>query len=460
MVIILKKKIMKNILKIIFKNNYRNVTKKLFLGSLWVLCFFSININPENIHKLNFTQILRLIIPLLFILLFFFLNFKRKIIFFCKEKFFIFYPFIAYIILGTFFIFLQPNINSYHNIYWGILMITPFIYIYLFKNNSEQLQIFLILSLLLILSAFIYFFSKIIILMIQHREIIHLYGISTPDFGYINANENFGPRSSGLARMSLILYISLLIYLIANQNKPLHTNLFIIFCIILGSITLAFQSRVINFIFILFSFLLIIFLLKRKELFSNKLILFLIITPIILASIFNNFSFKNTNDPRHEFMKTETSFLKKSRSIISQTIIRDDNNYNFSSNRFNIWKKTLEISKKNIFVGYGFQADRKLLKESTHNIYLYSLICGGIISMFLVIFISIRATWISFAILFYFKDSRNIYSFFNLVPPFLILLFFLRGILETSYGIYSIDYLLFILCFIMNEQNYKKNIRS
>jgi hypothetical protein len=451
---------MKNILKIIFKNNYRDVTKKLFLGSLWVLCFFSININPENIHKLNFTQILRLIIPLLFILLFFFLNFKRKIIIFCKEKFFIFYPFIAYIILGTFFIFLQPNINSYHNIYWGILMITPFIYIYLFKNNSEQLQIFLILSLLLILSAFIYFFSKIIILMIQQREIIHLYGISSPDFGYINANENFGPRSSGLARMSLILYISLLIYLIANQNKPLHTNLFIIFCIILGSITLAFQSRAINFIFIFFSFLLIMFLLKRKELFSNKLILFLIITPIILASIFNNFSFKKNNDPRYEFLNTETSFLKKSRSIISQTIIRNDNNYNFSSNRFEIWKKTLEISKKNIFVGYGFQADRKLLKDSTHNVYLYSLICGGIISIFLVIFISIRATWISFAILFYFTDSRNIYSFFNLVPPFLILLFFLRGILETSYGIYSIDYLLFILCFIMNEQNYKKNISS
>ena len=449
---------MKNILKIIFKNNYKDITKKLFLGSLWILCFFSININPENIDKLNFTQILRLIIPLLFILLFFFLNFKRKIIFFCKEKFFIFYPFIAYIILGTFFIFLHPNINSYHNIYWGILMITPFLYIYLFKNNSEQLQIFLILSLLLILSVFIYYFSKIIILMVEQKEIIHLYGISSPDHNYKNSNDNFNPRSSGLARMSLILYISLLIYLTAYKNKPLHRNLFIIVCIILGSITLAFQSRVINFIFIFFSFLLIMFLLKRKELFCKKLILFLIITPIILASIFNSLSFKNTNDPRYELLNSETHLLKKSVSIISETIIRNDNNNNFSSNRFDIWKKTLEISKKNIFIGYGFQADRKLLKDSTHNIYLYSLICGGIISMFLVIFISIRATWISFAILFYFTDSRSIYSFFNLVPPFLILLFLLRGILETSYGIYSIDYLLFILCFLINEQNYKKSI--
>ena len=96
---------MKNILKIIFKNNYRDVTKKLFLGSLWVLCFFSININPENIDKLNFTQVLRLIIPLLFILLFFFLNFKRKIIFFFKEKFFFFFSFFSYFFLKTFFFF-------------------------------------------------------------------------------------------------------------------------------------------------------------------------------------------------------------------------------------------------------------------------------------------------------------------------------------------------------------------
>lgn len=449
---------MKNILKIIFRNNYSDITKKFFFGSIWILCFFPLNINPENIDKQNFTQLLRLIIPLLFILPFFCNFFIKKKIFFCKEKFLIFYPFIAYIILGTFFIFLHLNINSYHNIYWGIIMITSFIYIYLFKNNSEQLQIFLVLSLLLIFSVLIYFLLKIIILIIQNREIIHLYGISSPNFNFANSNEDPNPRSSGLARMSLVLYISLLVYLISNKNKPLHKNLFIIFCIILGSITLAFQSRVINFIFLFFSFLLIMFLLKRKELFSKKLILFLIITPIILASSYNFFSYKTTNDQNYESLNTKTHFLKKSISVMSTTIIRNDNNYNFSSNRFDIWKKTLDISKKNIFVGYGFQADRKLLKDSTHNIYLYSLICGGIISMFLVIFISIRATWISFAILFNFTNSKSINFFFNLVPPFLILLFLLRGILETSYGIYSIDYLIFILCFVMNEQNYKKNI--
>jgi len=448
---------MKNILKIIFRNNYRDFTKKLFLSSLWIACFFPLNINPENIDKLNYTQILRLIIPLLFILFFFCYFLKKKNNFFCKEKFLIFYPFIAYIILGIFFIFPHLNINSYHNIYWGILMIAPFIYMYLFKNNFEQLQIFLFLSLLLILSVFIFFFSKIIILMFQDRIIIHLYGISAHDLGYVTSNEHSSPRSSGLARMALILYISLLIHLITNQNKHLHRNLFIIFCIILGSISLAFQSRVTNFIYFFFSFLLIMSLLKRKELLSKKLILSLIIIPVILASSYNFFSLK-LHQSDNKSLYTINTFLKKSVSILSTTIIRNDNNYNFSSNRFDIWKKTLDISKKNIFVGYGFQADRKLLEDSTHNIYLYSLICGGIISMFLVIFISIRATWISFAILFHFTNSKSIYSFFKLVPSFLILIFLFRGILENSYGIYSIDYLLFILCFIMNEQNYKKNI--
>jgi hypothetical protein len=183
------------------------------------------------------------------------------------------------------------------------------------------------------------------------------------------------------------------------------------------------------------------FLLKRKELFSKKLILFLIITPIILASIFNYLSFKNTNDPRYGLLNSETHFLTKSASIISKTIIRNDNNYNFSSNRFDIWKKTLEISKKNIIIGYGFQADRKLINQSVHNVYLYALISGGILGLVLIIFISIRSAWTSFFLLFNYSILKKKLEPIDLISSFLMLSFLLRGLLETSSGIYSIDYL-------------------
>lgn len=450
---------MKNILKIILKNNYIKDKKKLIFGLLWISCFFSININPENINKLNFTEILRLTIPSLLILFFFIFIFKKKIVFYSIEKFYIFYPFIIYYILGVYFIFISPNINSYLNIYWGILMLIPFIYIYSFKNNAEQLQTFLNLSLLLLLLVFFYFFTKIIIAMILKKEIIHLYGISSPNFDYSNYVDN--PRSSGLSRMSLILYVWFVTYLISNPKKTYVTNSMFFLSVILASIVLAFQSRTMNFIYIIFSIILIVIFLKKKIYLNKKKFFFLLVLPIILASLYLFFAAKNTNDPRYlNILKNnQTSknnyFYEYSKSIVTKTIIRNDNG-DFSSNRFYLWKRAIEISKKNIFMGYGFQADRKLLNESIHNVYLYSFLSGGLTSMLLVIFISLRGAFTSFIVLANFINSKKSYSTFYLIPAFLVPIFLLRGILETSYGVYSIDYLFFIMCFLINELNYKK----
>jgi hypothetical protein len=450
---------MTNILKIIFKNNYIKDIKKLLFGFLWITCFFSININPENINKLNLTEILRLIIPSLLILFFLIYIFKKKIILYSVEKFYIFYPFIIYFILGIYFIFINSDINSYLNIYWGILMLTPFIYIYSFKNDSKQLEIFLILTFSLILLVFIYFFLKILILMISKRDIIHLYGISDTIFGYLTDDHN--PRSSGLSRMSLILYICFVIYLITNKKETYIINSIFVLSVFFGSILLIFQSRTTNFIYIIFSIVLIIIFFKKKKIFNKNYIYFLILTPIIFASVYIFLVYKKTNDPQkiNLFKNNSTieinNFFKHSNSVIAETLIRNDN-ADFSSNRFYIWKNIIEISKKNIFMGYGFQADRKLLNESAHNVYLYSLISGGIISMLLIIIISLRSAFVSFILLVNYVNSKNIISTFYIIPIFLVPLFLLRGILETSYGIFSIDYLIFILCFFINEFTYKK----
>ena len=108
---------MTNILEIIFKNNYSKDIKKLLLGFLWILFFASINISPENINELNLINILRLIIPPLLILFFLIYNLKKKIILYDVEKIYIFFRFIIYFILGIYFIFANPDINSYLNSY-------------------------------------------------------------------------------------------------------------------------------------------------------------------------------------------------------------------------------------------------------------------------------------------------------------------------------------------------------
>ena len=159
----------------------------------------------------------------------------------------------------------------------------------------------------------------------------------------------------------------------------------------------------------------------------------------------------------NEQISVKNSHLfEKIKGISGISIIRGTET-NFSSSRFDIWGKAIEKSKKNLLIGYGFQADRKLIKESSHNIYIYSLICGGLISLLLITFISLRAAWVSFIILINFLFLKKNYDPLELIPLFLVPLFLLRGILETSYGIYSIDFLFFIICFFINEINYKKN---
>jgi len=433
----------------ILSNIYNKFKIKIFLGFFWVLCFASLNLNPEEVAKMSSAQVFRITIPLFFIIFYFCYNFKSKIIFFHNDKLFNFYPFIFYILFASSFIFLSKNINSYLNIYWGILMLGPFFYIYFFKNKLNLLKNFLFLSLLLLFFLFTYYLVKIINISILNNKIISLYGLTEYGDFKITDNSINPPRSSGLSRISIILYISLAIYLILNKAKNyLEAGIFLL-SIIVGGVGLAFQSRTMNFIFLFFSILLILIYFKKKKLVNRRYILFLVIMPIILTNIY--YHFLNNQISEKNFNLSEIS-----KSISLKNVIREKKE-DFSSNRFELWSKTIEISKNNFFIGYGFQADRKLIKDSVHNVYLYSLICGGVISLLLIIFISLRSAWVSSIILFNFIFLKKNYNSLDLIPAFLIPLFLLRGMLETSYAIYSIDYLFFIICFFINEINFKKN---
>ena len=444
---------MKNILKITYKKNHKNFIKQLFFGILWILFFFSINIDPENLYNLNFTKLLRLTVPLLFISFFLIFSFNKNLFFFSNENLF-FHSFIIYIVLGIFFTFLNSRINSYLNLYWGILMLCPLIYIYSFKNSSEQLRIFLILSLFLLIIVFCYYFIKIIFALISADQLYSLYGVTGLYPNDLDTFDDPSPRSSGLSRMSLILYISFVIYLITTKKKTYVTNLIFIFAIILGTIGLLFQSRTMNFIFYIFSIFLFIIYFKKKNLFNKKLIFFFIFVPIIFTLIYMSLvRYKENNPESLKQRQTLSDFINQ--DILSEALLRKSNSENYSSSRFDLWKKIMEISKKNIFLGYGFQADRKLIKDSAHNVYLYSLISGGFIAMLVIILLSLRGAFTSFLILADFILSKKNYLTFDIIPACLVPLFLMRGLLDTSYGIYSIDYLFFIICYFINEVNYR-----
>ena len=441
-----------NFHKFLTKSN--SLRTKIFFSFLWILCFMPLNLNPEEFQKLPIISKVRLIFPLLIV--FFCIIFLIKKINIKQVKFFIVIPFF-YFFLCSLFIFLSLNYNSYLNLFWGFAMFISYLYIFLFFEKIEYLKTFLLFSLFILLAIFVIFTSNgIALLWLTIPNISDLYSITG---SYINQESDITgpfPRSSGLARMGLLLNIAILVFVFLSKSKFAlkYRKIFYIFIIIFGTITLCFQSRTINFIYFFINILLtaIIF---RKNLFKIKIFLFIIILQIILTiSALNYINHTNLS----LFNNESSTFTNSVKILFRDNPNKDAPAYSYSSNRFENWEKIFKFTRKNIYKGYGFQSDKKIINQSAHNIYIYALICGGIISLFLIILISLRCIWVCMSVLcgYYFQNKKI--DGLDLISILFIFIFLLRSALETSYGVYSIDFLIFINCFLIIESSYKLKI--
>ena len=106
------------------------------------------------------------------------------------------------------------------------------------------------------------------------------------------------------------------------------------------------------------------------------------------------------------------------------------------------------------------QADRIYINESVHNAVLYASLSGGIISGILILIIYLISLYI-FIRLFFFQKIQNTKNIFLHISVFIIIIFNLRSILETSFAVFSIDFIIFISAFSIIEYNLnKKNINK
>tara|TARA_Y100000741_G_scaffold88068_1_gene65084 strand:+ start:636 stop:2222 length:1587 start_codon:yes stop_codon:yes gene_type:complete len=144
-------------------------------------------------------------------------------------------------------------------------------------------------------------------------------------------------------------------------------------------------------------------------------------------------------------------------------------NIGYSSGRLNIWKKILELHDYSNFFGIGSQGDRQLLsnKESTFilssnasNLFIYTFISSG--------YLGITAMIITCAIIFYtvlklFIKDKKLYSknnFHKLVGSSIIIFLFIRSLVENSFGIFSIDSLLFINSIMLIFSNFSFSFKN
>ena len=234
------------------------------------------------------------------------------------------------------------------------------------------------------------------------------------------------PRSSGLARMGLVLFIFFNSFYFANIHKKLFCFSILIVNIIVISIFLLLQSRGVILSFVLI-FILINFIYKFNSI-KHRCVYFLliIIIPTILSTIYP--AMKNYVN------KEITIKLELRENMFGATNTSRDFNdklISFSNNRMIAWdfllqvffygdinhdmKKKVKVSgydvssfkfkhKKNLLTGYGPQADRHLMYNNTNsnasniimgpfgyhasNGYIYSLISSGIIGF--VVFITLN----------------------------------------------------------------------
>ncbi len=448
--------------------NYSYLAYVLFFG-LWVSIgsdpynFLFIFENEISISLLNFNEFvnfIRAIIPIIILIICLYLIIKKKL-FKEQNKFLIIILLIQIIqLISTYtsnysaISSLEDRIDHIGRYHWIISSIAS-IFLFMLMDKIERFEfkkIFFI-SIFFLFFMVIFFSYKNLLDFIFQDSKSSLYSLNVFRESAYFLNHEF-PRVTGISRSIIFLYVIIYFFNINSQNLIKLLNNIIL--IILGSLLFLYQSR---FGIISYLFINIIFLLSA----SNKIKSVRFILSIFLIQILLSFLISNSRIYFNNYIKAEQNNEFK---ILNEN--KDDKISHFRvmkdlskkgtdqienmlfSGRLKIWRDSFEYINKNPLIGYGSMSDRILLNQSRKknnqiinpisNAYLYSLLSGGIISLFLFLYFWVNIKKEIFRT-FKLKTIENNYSKIGHV---LILLIFLRCLIENSIMLFGVDYLLII----------------
>lgn len=426
------------------KNKILNISLLLF----WSFSWLSLNLNPIKIENYSIFNQLRMLMPFIIFLISFFFYIKlipnkKKI----NDQFNRFIPF--YIILLSYFIFSINNLNNYYNLYWILIMFFIVSIFYFTENNSQILNIFLIISSIFLILISAITLSKIIYILytkINQDILINFYGYGDPT-EVIFLSEQL-PRATGIARINFFLFVmvSNLIFFLKSKRSQ---NFCLVFAIFFGFFSLIFQSRTVVGMYLIY--LLLFCLIYFKKFFKYKFFFIIIfLTPILLSFLSQSyFSYKLSK----KFQNNNISYFNKKNFDPYKNLLRKNKSNTLQTTRYQLWEDSIKIIQQNPFKGYGIQADRKLIGDSVHNSILYILICGGLLGFLGYLML----LYIIFLEIIKFIKFKKFNNYFHNVSITILLVILARSLLETSYAIMGIDFLMFILSYsIINY--YNKNL--
>lgn len=484
--------------------------EKLFFYLMWIGIIVSINTNSSLLYLKSYKffeilNFLRAAAPLvIFIILIIYLLFKiRNFNFFKKNGkinficvFVLFYSAIQICSL-----FLNNDQFYFDRIWWNISYLNVLIFLYLGSNlyNDSFIK-----NLLFIVLFFVFcFYSSIAFITIKESLTLNLKSLYfSPLLGPGTFILDQGlPRTSGVARALFFLFL-LNLSLLCFTKSFFLAKLF--FSFLLAWLVSLFDSRITSIFFFISLFIVFYSQINLLKKFSILLILITtfvysqniyqyitvlqsktIVTEVkskkrsqhLASNLLKNYIIKDdetsasedkkpiddyesvTNQELSSFEYEEILFFKK-------PLICDEENFiNInSSGRLCIWTDNLNTALKNynvFLIGHGAQADRYNVKYkstvqelSASNSFLYVLISGGVFSLIfsIIIHIIFLINFLNFFISTGYKFSNISYLFTSCLLINSFILF--RGITESSFSVFSLDYILFMVTtFIIFSKN-------
>ena len=467
---------------------------KIFIFLSWMAMWVSINSMPgellymhENIITfINGTRTINAIIFSLFsivVALYYFSKNDGKINYFSIVILIFLIHFVSQLI-G---LILNPERSFYdlNNIYLILYSLGTIAILYIIKNlNLNELVPYLMNFIFFILIFSIFF------ILFSNRELIpeilnqgNFYYLIHPD---VSINYQAQPRITGFSRTVSIINIFFIVYYLVNHKKT-YSFLYIIPILTFSIIIWLSQSRGTIICFYLSSIILIFFLNNLpllKKIFIFSLITFFsifsanTITSININSKNNQDLYKDLDNPPNQNLDkslndeiktgknnmTDTGKLKNILKLDESRFVTQKN----TSGRTTLWNQAINYFDKRAIFGYGPQADRIVLFDKKNkygnnvsNGSLYALLSGGypsLISMILIYLYSINLFFKLFV-----KRKKNILNDKNkiyVISMTFCIFFMIRSLIENSFSLFSIDFLITILSlFVVERFKFSKNFK-
>ena len=416
--------------------NKKYIKTLLILG--WISIWFSLSFNPEklllskNFYLNNLFELidfLRGFAQLIYFIFLFIISIImiKKI----KKEYFVFFLLLIFFLIQFFSLILSENplINVYYLICSFNVILTCFLFVELMTD--KEIYFILKISIFILMGLVIFFGSSYIISsIIDSTNVYGAWGSLENDMVEI-------PRPTGLSRSALITLIYFAIINLFKTNKNFSHFLIIVFS---SALILLLSSRTSIFVFIIF----ILFYIFYFKLYNEKYIfepfknfLFYPFLLILTLSIVQN-SFTNKN-------KINGLNILEGKNIFRDfQAYKKQSNTDFTSGRLNDWKSILDKNQKRVY-GNGVLGDRYLIEQSASNLLIYSYASSGLIGVLLIIYISLNVLFQSLKCIIKNKDKKILN--YKIISALILIFLMLRSILETSYGVFSIDFLIFCLCY-------------